>query len=308
MTATETPVTDSEPRRRIGFGAALALTPSWVVVVGLFVIPVLFLASASFATFDYNTGRLVWGFTLENYAALFRSATIVAFGNSLLLSITATVACLLIGYPIAYAISLARGGLQNLLLLAVIIPFWTAFVVRVYAWLTLLGPGDLVTTLLGYTGLFPADLDLNYTPFAVFIGIVYCYLPLAILPIYAVLEQRDRGLIDAAQDLGYSPTRAFFRITLPMSLPGIGVAALLVGVPSLGEYTIPAVLGGGKTLMVGNLITNAFTVTGNYAAGATIAVVLLATIVIAYLVPRIVGGIRGSLANRPGPAKKEASR
>lgn len=289
-------MTTELPRvRRMSFGSALAMTPTWLVVVALFVIPVLFLVSASFATFDYNTGRLSWGFTLENYANLFRSATIIAFGNSLLLSITATIACLLIGYPIAYAISLTRGVFQNILLLAVIVPFWTAFVVRVYAWLTLLGPGDLVPSILTATGLFPQGLDLNYTPFAVFIGIVYCYLPLSILPIYAVLEQRDRALTDAAQDLGYSPARAFFRITLPMSLPGVGVAALLVGIPSLGEYTIPAVLGGGKNLMVGNLITNAFSVTGNYAAGSTIAVLLLAAIVIVYLVPRLVRGLRSAL-------------
>jgi len=282
--------------RRMSFGSAMSMTPTWLVVVALFVIPVLFLVSASVATFDYDTGRLSWGFTLENYANLFRSATIIAFGNSLLLSVTATVACLLIGYPIAYAISLTRGVMQNLLLLAVIVPFWTAFVVRVYAWLTLLGPGDLVPTILGATGLFGTDLDLNYTPFAVFIGIVYCYLPLAILPIYAVLEQRDRALTDAAQDLGYSPARAFFKITLPMSLPGVGVAALLVGVPSLGEYTIPAVLGGGKNLMVGNLITNAFSVTGNYAAGSAIAVLLLASIVIVYLVPKLARLVRTSIA------------
>lgn len=289
-------MTTELPRvRRMSFGSALAMTPTWLVVVALFVIPVLFLVSASFATFDYDTGRLSWGFTLENYANLFRSATIIAFGNSLLLSITATIACLLIGYPIAYAISLTRGVFQNILLLAVIVPFWTAFVVRVYAWLTLLGPGDLVPSILTATGLFPEGLDLNYTPFAVFIGIVYCYLPLSILPIYAVLEQRDRALTDAAQDLGYSPARAFFRITLPMSLPGVGVAALLVGIPSLGEYTIPAVLGGGKNLMVGNLITNAFSVTGNYAAGSTIAVLLLASIVIVYLVPRLVRGVRSAL-------------
>lgn len=277
----------------------LAMIPTWAVVVALFLGPALFLLITSFATYDVTTGRLSWGFTLENYASLFRSTTIVAFGNSIVLSVTATIACILLGYPIAYAISLTRGTVQNLLLLAVIMPFWTAFVVRVYAWLTLLGPGDLVPTLLTATGLFPAGLDLNFTPFAVFIGIVYCYLPLAVLPIYAVLEQRDRGLVDAAQDLGYSPARAFLRITLPMSLPGVGVAALLVGVPSLGEYTIPAVLGGGMTLMVGNLITNAFTVTGNYAAGSTIAVLLLATIVLAYLAPMLFRRARKALTRTP---------
>ncbi len=272
------------------------MTPTWAVVAGLFLLPTLFLLVASFATYDYDTGRLSWGFTLENYAGLFRSSTFVAFGNSILLSMTATVACVVIGYPIAYAISLTRGAVQNLLLLAVIVPFWTAFVVRVYAWITLLGTNDVVPTLLTATGLFPADLDLNYTPFAVFIGLVYCYLPLAILPIYAVLEQRDRNLVAAAQDLGYSPAKAFFRITFPMSLSGVGVAALLVGVPSLGEYTIPTVLGGGKTLMVGNLITNAFSVTGNYAAGSTIAVLLLVAIVVAYLIPTTIRAIRRALS------------
>ncbi len=277
-------------------GSTLALVPSWLVVLVLFLVPIGFLALASVATFNWDTGGLEWGWTFSNYADFFSSTTMKAFTNSIRLSLVAAISCVIVGYPIAYAIALSSGRWQNLLLLAVIVPFWTAFVVRVYAWLTLLGPGDLFPTLLGATGLFPDDLDLNYTSFAVFIGIVYCYLPLAVLPIYSSLEQQDRNLIAAAQDLGYSPTKAFFKVTLPLSLPGVGVALLLVGVPSLGEYTIPAVLGGGKTLMVGNLVTNTFTVTGNFAAGATIAMMLLAAIAIAFMIPRVIGAARRARA------------
>jgi spermidine/putrescine transport system permease protein len=198
--------------------------------------------------------------------------------------------------------SLAGSRLQNVMLLAVIVPFWTSFVVRVYAWLTLLAPDQLVSKILHLAG-FPADIDLSYTKYAIFIGMVYCYLPLAILPIFSSLQGIDRNLVAAAQDLGHSPTASFFRITVPLSLPGVGAAALLVGVPSLGEYTIPAVLGGGKSLMIGNLISNAFTGTGNYAAGSAISILLLALLIVIYGMSRAIGTLRrrsGAPRRRPG--------
>ncbi|TIC85691.1 ABC transporter permease [Nocardioides sp. GY 10127] len=287
-TSQTTPPARRSPATRVGsaLGGLLAMVPTWLLVVVLFLVPIVFLAVASLATFNWDTGKLDWVLTFENYTELFRSSTFVAFKNSIFLSVVATIACVLIGYPIAYAISLTSGRAQKLLLLAVITPFWTAFVVRVYAWLTLLGPGDLVPWMLSLTGLTSSDLDLTYTNTAVLIGIVYCYLPLSILPVYSVLEQIDRNLVLAAYDLGYSPAKAWFKVTLPLSLPGVAVSALLVGIPCLGEYTIPAVLGGGKTLMIGNLVTNAFTGTGNYAAGAAIAMLLLAVILVANWGPR----------------------
>jgi spermidine/putrescine transport system permease protein len=288
----------TRPASRFRLADALAL-PSWLLVVLLFAAPIAFLCVCAFGTFDYDTGVVDWGWTLDNLTDLFSSTTFTAFLNSIVLSVVAMVTCIVIGYPIAYAMSLAQGRLQNLMLLGVIVPFWTSFVVRVYAWLTLLAPGQLVSKLLHLTGLFPADVDLSYTRIAIFIGMVYCYLPLAILPIFSALQGIDRNLVAAAQDLGHSPTASFFRITVPLSLSGVGAAALLVGVPSLGEYTIPAVLGGGKSLMIGNLISNAFTSTGNYAAGSAISILLLVLLIVIYGLSRIIVTLRGrSLASR----------
>jgi spermidine/putrescine transport system permease protein len=294
-----------QPRSRFRLADVLAV-PSWLLVVLLFAAPIAFLCVCAFGTFDYDTGVVDWGWTLSNLTDLFSSTTFTAFVNSIALSAVAMVTCVVIGYPIAYAMSLAGPRLQNIMLLGVIVPFWTSFVVRVYAWLTLLAPGQLVSKILHLVG-FPADIDISYTKYAIFIGMVYCYLPLAILPIFSSLQGIDRNLVAAAQDLGHSPTASFFRITVPLSLSGVGAAALLVGVPSLGEYTIPAVLGGGKSLMIGNLISNAFTSTGNYAAGSAISILLLALLVVFYGMSRIIVTLRrralvprrpGSLADR----------
>ena len=264
--------------------------PSWLVVVLLFGGPIVYLGVSSFGTYDFGTGSVQWGWTIHNFTDLFSSTTFTAVLNSVTLSLVATIACVAIGYPIAYAMALASGRLQNWMLFAVIVPFWTSFVVRVYAWLTLLAPGQLVSKVLHLVG-FSADVDLSYSRYAIFIGMVYCYLPLAVLPIFSTLQGIDRNLVAAAQDLGHSPRASFFRITLPLSLPGVGAAALLVGVPSLGEYTIPTVLGGGKSLMLGNLISSAFTDLGNYAAGAAIAMLLLAFLIVLFVLSWVLSAL-----------------
>jgi spermidine/putrescine transport system permease protein len=288
----------TRPSSRFRLVDVLAV-PSWLLVVLLFAAPIAFLCVCAFGTFNYDTGMVEWGWTLSNLTDLFSSTTFTAFVSSIILSVTAMVTCIVIGYPIAYAMSLAGPRLQSVMLLAVIVPFWTSFVVRVYAWLTLLAPGQLVSKILHLAG-FPADIDLSYTKYAIFIGMVYCYLPLAVLPIFSSLQGIDRNLVAAAQDLGHSPTASFFRITVPLSLGGVGAAALLVGVPSLGEYTIPAVLGGGKSLMIGNLISSAFTGTGNYAAGSAISILLLLLLIVLYGMSRIVTALRGRSLRRPG--------
>jgi ABC-type spermidine/putrescine transport system permease subunit I len=267
--------------------ARLLSLPSWAVVLLLFAVPLLYLAATSIGTFDYDTGQISWGFTFENYAQMLSGTTAIAFVNSIELALEATVLCILIGFPIAYGMAIAPGRLQTVLLVAVIVPFWTSFVVRVYAWITLLSPHSVVPVGLSLFGLAEPGDDLNYTSSAVLIGLVYSYLPLAVLPMFVALSQQDRNLVVAAQDLGCSRLVAFWRVTFPLSLPGVAASALLVGVPSLGEYTIPAVLGGGKTLMVGNIVTAQFTVLGNFSQGAAIAFVLLATIAVVLLVPRL---------------------
>ena len=196
----------------------------------------------------------------------------------------------MLGLTLAYFISRQGPRTQRLLLAAVIIPFWTSFIVRIYSWVDVLqndGPLDSLAHTLGIVG--PrSHINLLYTPASIGIGIVYSYLPLMILPIYVSLEEPDRpgDLQRAGADLGATPWRQFRRIVLPLARPGIIAGCILVGVPALGEYVIPEILGGGKTLMVGNIIANQFQETGNYPFGSALSVTLMALLVVVLFVLR----------------------
>jgi putrescine transport system permease protein len=193
--------------------------------------------------------------TLNNYVLLASdSLYLAAFLNSLRLAAIATTACLLIGYPMAYAIARARASVRTPLLMLVILPFWTSMLIRVYAWIALLGTNGPINDLLVGLGLIAEPLPLLHSEFAVLVGIVYAYLPFMILPLYATLVRLDHALLDAAADLGCKPFRAFLAITLPQSWPGIAAGSLLVFVPAVGEVVIPDLLGGPDTLMIGKLL------------------------------------------------------
>lgn len=209
----------------------------------------------------------------------------------------ATIACLLIGFPVAYTIARTPGRRQIVLLLAVMVPFWTSFVVRTYGIFNLIADHGPLARLLHALGLVSGDgLHLLFTPTGIGIGIVYSYLPLMILPLYVALERIDPALLDAASDLGASPARVLRRVILPLALPGIAAGCVLVGVPATGEYVIPQILGGGKTLMVGNVIADQFLSLGNYPFGSALAIVLTAIVMLALLV----------LRSRAGDADAEA--
>ncbi len=271
-TRTETPNAASPPRRVLEF---LLTLPNWLITTLFFVVPIGFLVVVSFASIDYDTGEIVYDWTFGNYTRLGDAIYFQAFVRSIGLTLVATLGCLVIGYPTAYVISQTRGRAQTWLLIGVIVPFWTSFVVRVYAWLDLLKPSGLVTGNLIDMGVLDESTDLRYTSFAVFIGMVYTYLPLMILPIYATLERLDTSILEAAADHGMTRTRIFWKIVVPLSMPGVMAGSLLVGIPALGEYTIPAILGGQKTLMLGSLISNQFVVLGNFAYGSAIATALM---------------------------------
>ena len=191
----------------------------------------------------------------------------------------------MIGFSLAYFTSRQSPRVQRLLLLAVIVPFWTSFIVRTYSWVDLLqnlGPIDRLARAAGLHG----HIDVLYTPTAIGIGILYSYLPLMVLPIYIALERIDPALYDAASDLGASPLRQFRRIVLPLAVPGLIAGIIIVGVPALGEYVIPEILGGGKTLMVGNIIAGQFQQTGDYPFGSALAVSLMVVLMILLFVLR----------------------
>ncbi|WP_068877888.1 MULTISPECIES: ABC transporter permease subunit [unclassified Phenylobacterium] len=214
----------------------------------------------------------------ETYARLTRDRLYLdAYLSSLRIAATGTGLLLLIGYPIAYGISRCPPAVRQALVMAVILPFWTSFLIRIYAWIAILKPAGLLNAALGALGLPPVDI-LN-TETAVLLGLVYAYLPFMVLPLYAVLEKQDESLIEAAQDLGATPLSAFWRVTFPLSIPGAAAGALLCFIPMAGEFVIPDLLGGSETLMLGRVIWTEFFANRDWPAASAVAIVLLATLV-----------------------------
>jgi putrescine transport system permease protein len=222
---------------------------------------------------------------LDNFAALAQDPLYAkALLGSLRIAAVWTLLCLLIGYPMAYAIARASARWRGILVLLVMLPFWTSFLIRVYAWKVILqGDGVINAALIGL-GLIDRPLPLLYSPFAVHLGIVYSYLPFMVLPLYASLERMDLSLLEAAADLGARPWRAFLAVTLPLSLPGVLAGALLVFIPAVGEFVIPELLGGSDTLMIGSVLWNEFFLNRDWPRASAVAVgllvVLLAPIVL----------------------------
>ena len=221
---------------------------------------------------NFNPGNYL--FLLED------SLYLTTYLNSLRIAVTATALTLLIGYPLAYAMARAPKAWQGLLLMLVILPFWTSFLIRVYAWIGILRREGLLNLALQSLGLIDQPLAIINTEIAVYIGIVYSYLPFMVLPLYSALEKQDMTLLEAAADLGCKPWPAFFRITLPLSLPGVAAGCFLVFIPAMGEYVIPELLGGAETQMIGRTLWNEFFANRDWPIASAVAVVLLVVLVL----------------------------
>ncbi|WP_374659418.1 ABC transporter permease [Phenylobacterium sp.] len=219
------------------------------------------------------------GLDFETYARLPTDRLyVVAYLSSLKFAAVATLILLLLGYPLAYAMSRCTPAVRQALLMAVILPFWTSFLIRVYALIGILKPEGLLNVALNALGL-PSVALLN-TDTAVYIGLVYAYLPFMVLPLYAVLERQQHDLLEAAADLGCTPLQAFWRVTFPISLPGVAAGSLLCFIPMVGEFVIPDLLGGSGTLMLGKTIWTEFFANRDWPAASAVAIVLLFTLVI----------------------------
>lgn len=203
-----------------------------------------------------------------------------AYLNALWFAAWSTLGCLLIGYPLAYAIVRAPLRWRNALLLLVILPFWTSFLIRVYAWIGLLKGNGFINNLLIDIGIIHTPLALLNNAFAVYVGLIYSYLPYMVLPLYAALERLDPALLEAAADLGCRPRQAFWRVTLPLSLPGIIAGALLVFIPMCGEFIIPDLLGGPDTLMIGHVLWDEFFTNRDWPVASAVAVAMLVLLVL----------------------------
>ncbi|MEM9228448.1 MAG: ABC transporter permease subunit [Pseudomonadota bacterium] len=217
---------------------------------------------------------------LENYAFLLSDSLYInAYLTSIRIALISTVFALLIGYPMAYAIARAREPWRTILLFLVILPFWTSFLLRVYAWIGLLKGNGVINNILIWLGVIDQPLVMLQTDFAVYVGIVYTYLPFMILPLYANLVKLDGALLEASADLGASSTDTFLRVTLPLSLPGVLAGSMLVFIPAIGEFVIPALLGGPDTLMIGRVLWNEFFSNRDWTVASAVAIAMLALIV-----------------------------
>jgi putrescine transport system permease protein len=257
----------------------VALPFAWLAV--FFLLPFVLVLAIAFGTNNPDVAPPVdLGLSLANFKLLFSDALyLAAWLSSLRIAATSTLATLLLGYPMAYAIARAAPARRPLLLMLVVLPFWTSFLIRIYAWMGLLSENGSLNQFLRWSGLAEHPGTILGTEWAVHLGIVYAYLPFMVLPLYATLEKLDTGLLEAAADLGARPFAAFLTVTLPLSLPGIVAGCLMVFIPAVGEFVIPDLLGGTRTLMIGKVLWDEFFANGDWPLASAVAICLLVLLV-----------------------------
>ena len=257
---------------------ALFLLPAWAFTLLLFLGPLLIIVVYSLETKGVY-GGVVPPWTLENYARLLDPLYGVILLRSFLMAAVSTLGCIVLAFPLAYYI--ARSGRRKTLLLnLVMLPFWTSFLVRTYAWMFLLRDTGLINSALLAAGLITEPLPLLYNDGAVIVGLIYGYLPFAVLPLYSNLERLDKSLLEAAADLGARPWQTLLHIVLPLTATGLRAAGVLVFIPCLGAYLTPDLLGGGKSMMIGNLVQNQFTSARDWPFGSALSLALMAIVML----------------------------
>jgi putrescine transport system permease protein len=280
----------SWPVRRFGLtGRSAVVAGPFIWLLLFFLVPFLLVVKISFADLQmgippytelttFKGGVVHIALDLSHYAFLLTDSLYFAtYVNSVVVAAISTLLCLLLGYPMAYYIARSNPATRNILMMAVMLPFWTSFLIRVYAWIGILKNNGLLNNFLMSIGVIHAPIELYHTNTAVFIGMVYSYLPFLVMPLYAHLVKMDLTLLEAAYDLGAKPWKAFVQITLPLSKNGIIAGCLLVFIPAVGEYVIPELLGGANTLMIGRVMWNEFFDNADWpmASAVTCAMVLL---------------------------------
>ena len=225
-------------------------------------------------------GGVTTPFTLDNFVRATDQTFLKVIFTSILIATATAILSLLIGFPTALFISRLSRKWQVILIIAIILPYWTNFLVRTYAWLVLLNNEGIINKFLKNIGLISNPIEMLYTPFAVIVGMTYLYLPLMILPIYAALEKVDKNLVEASLDLGSTAWKSLKTISIPLALPGILIGLIFVFVPSMGNFVVPELLGGGKTVMIGNLVRDQFLKARDWPFGATFALVLTVILII----------------------------
>ena len=286
-TAVARTVEESARRAEARRGFLLAL-PAYAYLVLLFAVPLVIVVVYSFATRNRFGGTDLSGWNLDSYRKLAEPVVRDIVFRSVWLALLTTVICLVLAYPFAYFLSTCRPTIRNVMLVFVMIPFWSNFLVRNYAWRVLLGTDGLVSDIFEFFGFGPTVL--LFTNSAVVLGLVYGFLPFMILPLYASIERIDPALFEAGRDLYASGYQSFRRILLPLSMPGVIAGSILVFVPSLGAYVTPEVLGGAKTTLLGSYVVVQFLTARNWPFGASLSFVLMAVMLVATLVYFRTGG------------------
>lgn len=261
-------------RRRPGLQTLLLIFPSLFWLVVFFAIPLIIVFVYSFLKRG-PYGQVVWEFNLNNYARFFDPLYLKIFARSFKIAAITTIVSLLLGYPMAYWIATRSPKWRNILLLLLMIPYWTNFLVRTYAWILILRDSGLVNSLLMGWGVIAEPLPLFGNDFAIIIGLVYGWFPSMVLPCYAAIERLDFSLVEAAQDLYANELRAFARVVIPITMPGIIAGSILVFIPSLGAYVTPDLLGGAKSVMIGNVIQSQFLTVRDLPFGSAFSFVLM---------------------------------
>jgi len=249
------------------------LTPVTVWLGLFFLVPLLLILAYSFGTSGVY-GGITLGFNPSNYLKVFEPLYLEIIGRTFVIAGLNTLLCFALGYPLAYFIVFKGRRWRNALILLVMVPFWTSLLVRAYAWVVILSGNGIANKTLQFLGITDEPLILIFTPQAVLMGMVYSYLPFMVLPLYAALEKFDTRLKEAAQDLGASRWHTFWRVTFPLSMPGVIAGSILVFIPSAGEFVIPDLLGGSRTVMTGNLIQTQFGSARDWAFGSALSVML----------------------------------
>ncbi|CAN5280264.1 ABC transporter permease [soil metagenome] len=271
-----------EKGRGWNLGLAGLLTPVTIWLGLFFLIPLLLILAYSFGTSGVY-GGITLGFNPGNYLKVFDPLYLQIIGRTFFIAALTTLLCLALGYPLAYFIVFKGYRRRNLLILLVMVPFWTSLLIRAYSWVVILSGNGIANKFLQFIGVTDEPLTLIFTPEAVLMGMVYSYLPFMILPLYASLEKFDTRLKEAAKDLGASRWQTFWRVTFPLSMPGVIAGSILVFIPSAGEFVIPQLLGGSRTVMTGTLIQTQFGAARDWAFGSALSVMLAVLLLAAIL-------------------------
>lgn len=269
--------------------SAVMCGPITIWSVMFIILPIILLAFMSFMT-KGPLGRVVYEFTLDNYKEMFKPVYFTVIKQSLVIALWTTVLTVLLGYPLAAFIANVKKKTSGVLTVLLMLPLWVSGLVILYSFVIMLNKTGVINTILMNLHIINQPLNMLYNNFAVIVGMLYMFLPFAVLPMYSSIEKLDKGLIEASKDLGAGPIKTFFKVTLPLTSPGIFAAVILTFIPCIGYYMVTDMLGGGTNMMVGNLIYRQFTISRNWPFGAALAMVLAVVIFIMLFIYTKLGG------------------